>query len=65
MPTKRLSMRKIKEVLRLKWSLNLSNRQITTTCGVGDPTVSEYLRRASDAGLPWPLPTLALTYPEG
>lgn len=56
MPAKSLSMRKIKEVLRLKWGLNLSNRQIATTCGIGRPTVSEYLRRASDAGLSWPLP---------
>ena len=28
MPAKRLSMRKIKEVLRLKWGKGLSNRQI-------------------------------------
>jgi len=28
MPAKRLSMRKIKEVLRLKWERGLSNRQI-------------------------------------
>ncbi|WP_144079850.1 helix-turn-helix domain-containing protein, partial [Haliea salexigens] len=45
MPAKRLSMRKIKEVLRLKWAQGLSNRQIATACGIGRPTVSEYLRR--------------------
>jgi len=28
MPAKRLSMRKIKEVFRLKWERGLSNRQI-------------------------------------
>ncbi len=32
MPAKRLSMRKIKEVLRLKWDKDLSNRQITRAC---------------------------------
>ena len=28
MPMKRLSMRKIEEILRLKWAKGLSNRQI-------------------------------------
>jgi predicted transcriptional regulator len=37
-------MRKIKEVLRLKWERGLSNRQIAAACGVSRPTVSEYLR---------------------
>ena len=49
-------MRKIKEVLRLKWVSGLSNRQIAASCGIGRPTVSEYLRRAELAGLRWPLP---------
>lgn len=49
-------MRKIKEVLRLKWGQGLSNRKIATACGIGRPTVSEYLRRAKEAGLAWPLP---------
>jgi transposase len=56
MPAKRLSMRKIKEVLRLKWAQGLSNRQIAKTCGIARPTVGEYLRRATEAGLAWPLP---------
>jgi len=55
MPAKRLSMRKIKEVLRLKAS-GASNRKIAGSCGISRPTVSEYLRRAADAGLFWPLP---------
>ena len=49
-------MRKIKEVLRLKWSKNLSNRRIASSCGIARPTVSEYLRRAEAAGLSWPVP---------
>ena len=56
MPAKRLSMRKIKEVLRLKWGNEVSNRKIATSCGIGRPTVAEYLRRAEEAGLSWPLP---------
>jgi transposase len=49
-------MRKIQEVLRLKWSQGLSNRQIAKACGIARPTVGEYLRRAAEAGLAWPLP---------
>ncbi len=55
MPAKRLSMRKIKEVLRLK-AAGLSNRRIAFTCGISRPTVAEYIRRANFAKLKWPLP---------
>jgi len=50
-------MRKIKEVLRLKWDKDLSNRQIAKACGISRPTVSDYLRRAIRASLGWPLPS--------
>ena len=56
MPAKRLSMRKVKEILRLKWGQGLSNRKFTAACGISRPTVSEYLRRAEEADLSWPLP---------
>jgi transposase len=49
-------MRKIKEVLRLKWECGLSNRQIAQSCALARPTVTEYLCRAQAAGLGWPLP---------
>ena len=48
-------MRQIREVLRQKWGLGLSNRQIARSCGLGRPTVAEYLRRAKAAGFSWPL----------
>jgi transposase len=48
-------MRQIREVLRQKWGLGLSNRQIARGCGLSRPTVAEYLRRAKAAGLSWPL----------
>ena len=35
-------MRKIKEVLRLKWSRNPSNRRIASSCGIARPKVGEY-----------------------
>ena len=56
MPRKRVSMRKIREVLRLKWSQSLSNRQIARSCKIGKTTVSDYVRLAEEAGLSWPLP---------
>ena len=56
MPRERLSMRKIREVLRLRWEQGLSHRQIVASCKLGQGTVGEYLRRASAAGLTWPLP---------
>ena len=34
MPANRLSMRKIKEVLRLKWANNLSDRKIAQSCHI-------------------------------
>ena len=56
MPAKRLSMRKIRDVLRLSWGCQQSQRQVALQCNISRPCVSEYLRRASDAGLCWPLP---------
>ena len=47
-------MRKIKEVLRLKFDRGLSHRQIARSGVVGRPTVAEYLRRFEEAGLSWP-----------
>ena len=56
MPGKRLSMRKIKEVLRLRFEVGLSQHQIAHSCGMGRTTVREYLQRAGRARLSWPLP---------
>ena len=56
MPAKRLSMRKIKDVLRLCWGQGLSKRQTARSCGLSRPAVAAYLRRAEAAGLGWPLP---------
>ena len=53
MPAERLSMRKTREVLRLKWALGLSARQAAGSAAVARSTVSECLRRAAAAGLTW------------
>jgi transposase len=55
MAGRRLSMRKIKEVLRLNWDQGLSARQIAGSCGMARSTVKEFLNRAQVAGLTWPL----------
>lgn len=56
MSQERLSMRKITEVLRLKRTCGLSNRAIARSCRMSHSTVSEYLVRAEQEGLTWPLP---------
>ena len=56
MTHERLTMRKIQEVLRLKWACGLSNRAIARSCSISHSTVKEYLERAQSAGLSWPLP---------
>lgn len=57
MARSRLSMRKIKEVLRLKWECNQSINQIAKSCAIARSTVREYLERAKQSGLRWPLDT--------
>lgn len=56
MSQERLSMRKIKEALRLKWGVGLSNREVGRSCHISHSTVSEYLKRAEAAGISWPIP---------
>lgn len=52
----RLSMRKIREVLRLFFAASLSIRAIARSLQVSPATVGDYIRRAEVAGLTWPLP---------
>ena len=47
-------MRKIREALRLRAG-GLSTRKIAASLGVGQTTANEYLKRADQAGLSWPL----------
>ena len=48
-------MRKIREVLRLKWVTGTSERQIAKSCNIARSTVQEYLKRAKQSHLAWPL----------
>lgn len=52
----RLSMRKFKEVLRLKFEHHLTNRNIAKSCAISHVTVGKYLDMAVQAGITWPLP---------
>jgi len=48
-------VRKIKEVLRLKFEVGLGLRQIARSCSIGLGTAHEYLERAEAAKITWPL----------
>ena len=54
MASRRLPVRKIKEILRLVHICSLSNREIAQSCDVACSTVSDYLIRAKAAGVNWP-----------
>jgi len=56
MANTRLSMRKIKETLRLTYQCGLSRRQVAHSLEVSRSTVADYLCRAERAGVTWPLP---------
>jgi transposase len=49
-------MRKIKEVLRLRFECGLGVRQIARSIRASNSTVSDYLHRAKQGGIGWPLP---------
>ena len=51
MPATRLTMRRIREVLRLKFDCRLTKRQIAKSCAIARSTVAEYLRRFTASGL--------------
>jgi transposase len=56
MPAERLSMRKVREVLRLRHVLGLSYREIAIAAGVGHTAAAEYVHRAKVIGITWPVP---------
>jgi len=53
MATERLSMRKIREILRQKWVLACSHREVAASLQVSVGTVTGVLHRAIHAGLDW------------
>lgn len=50
-------MRKIREILRLRFECKRSQQEIAKSLGVSSSTVCDCLRRSKAANLEWPLPT--------
>jgi transposase len=53
MATERLSMRKVREILRQKWALGRSNRETARSVGCAASGVQDTVDRAREAGLSW------------
>lgn len=56
MPGERVSMRKIRAVLRLRFGHQLPQRKVGQCLPLSQGAISEYLKRARPASLTWPLP---------
>lgn len=71
MPNKRIAMHKIHEILRLRFEVGLSFRQISQCADVSTGAIQKMLKRLEAAGISWPLPEgmseprlASLLYPE-
>ncbi len=56
MSAKRTTMRKIRDILRLRFAADLSIRQIKTSTKVSVGLIQKLLTKANEEGLTWPLP---------
>jgi len=50
---RKLTMRKSKEILRMKWKMGFSDRQVAASLRIAHSTVGDYVKRAEKAGLDW------------
>ncbi|MFC0180536.1 IS21 family transposase, partial [Thorsellia kenyensis] len=57
MSTVPISMRKLKEILRLKFDAKLPHRRIAQSLSISASTVSYYVNRAGQLGITWPIPS--------
>lgn len=71
MPNKKIAMRKIREILRLRFDIRLSFRQINPCADVSTGAIQKILKRLESSGISWPLPEgmieprlVGLLYPE-
>ena len=53
MATERLSMRQTREILRQKWSLRRTHREVAQSLGISSGAVGTTVLRARAAGLAW------------
>jgi transposase len=56
MPTERIVMRRVREMLRLTLDAGLGGREVARRTGIAPSTLREMLRRFEGSGLSWPLP---------
>lgn len=56
MPTERIAMRRVREMLRLSRDGGLATREVARRTGVAPSTIREMFRRFEASGLSWPLP---------
>ncbi len=56
MPTERLPMRRVREILRLTYDAGLASREVARRVGVGSTGVRVMLQRFRASELGWPLP---------
>ena len=56
MPNKRINMRKIRDILRLRFEAGLSFRQISQCADVSTGAIQKMLKRLDAVGVSWPLP---------
>jgi transposase len=63
MPTERIAMRRVREMLRLRLDAGLAAREVARRTGVAPSTLREMFQRFRRSGLSWPLP-LELSDPD-
>lgn len=56
MSTERIKMKKVRDLLRLKFSAKLKHREIGRALNISPATVSYYAQAAIEANLTWPIP---------
>ena len=56
MPTERIAMRRVREMLRLTRDAGMSVSEVARRTGVARSTLREMIARFDGAGLTWPLP---------
>ncbi len=56
MPAERVAMRRVREILRLRFGAGMSHKGIARSLGIAASTVRLTVARVAAAGLCWPLP---------
>lgn len=56
MSKRHISMKYIREILRMKYACNCSNRAISRSLGIEKTTIKRCIDRTTTVGLSWPLP---------